>query len=362
MISLGNKKELDPARETYELVDAHLSIRVLYLRPAKSLFEDIECDLRVVRLVDGPVYEALSYTWGGESHRRYISVNEQRFSVTSNLWAALHYLRHTSEIRCLWVDAICINQRNVMEKNFMVSQMHVIYHNSKRVIVWLGDPTLKSEQAFHFLARYMSEGPPLGDDQEGWQAVVENSKPMRNVDLSTWDTFLDIFGRPWWTRAWMVQEVSCSRAGWILTCGSSELSGNYLSCILPHFFDALEESEVPLEAKTILDSGPFAVLRMSVNGQDRLGRVLAGNGRRKAKEDKDKAYAFTNMVAPAISELRPNYEESTAEVYYQTAVQLIVKGDDLKVSSICENKDKEKSENLTNVDGVPRKFVPGLPT
>ncbi|MCJ1398734.1 hypothetical protein MMC11_001935 [Xylographa trunciseda] len=363
MISLGGtKKDLDRTRETYQILDAHISIRVLHLLPAKSSLEDIECELRVVRLVDEPVYEALSYTWGDDSHRRYILVNDQRFSVTSNLWAALRYLRHTSETRCLWVDAICINQQNITEKNFMVSQMHVIYHNSKRVIAWLGDPTMKSEHAFRFLAKYMSEGPPLGDDQKGWQAVVENSPPMRNVDLSTWDALLDIFGRPWWSRAWIVQEVTCSRAGWTLMCGSSELSGNHLSCILPRFFDALEESGVPPEAKTILDSAPFAVLRMAVSDQDQLGGVLVGNRRRKANEDKDKVYAFTNMVAPAITELRPNYEESTAEVYYQTAVQLIVKGDDLKVLSICENQDKDELESLTSIDGIPRKFVPGLPT
>ena len=85
-------------------------IRVLHLLPAKSSLENIECELRVVRLVDSPIYEALSYTWGDESHWRYITVNDQRFSVTSNSWAALRYLRHTSETRCLWVDAIRINQ------------------------------------------------------------------------------------------------------------------------------------------------------------------------------------------------------------------------------------------------------------
>ena len=195
MISLGDKKELDLTRETHVLVDCHMSIRVLLLRPANSLHDDVECELRVVRLRDGPVYEALSCTWGDESHRRYITVNDQRFSITSNLWAALRYLRRALETKCLWVDAICINQRNSTE-DYMVSQMHVIYHNSKRVIAWLGDPTLKSEQAFRFLAKYMSEGPQMGENQEGLQAVVENSKPMRNVDLSTWDAFLDIFGRP----------------------------------------------------------------------------------------------------------------------------------------------------------------------
>ena len=116
MISLGNKKGLDLTRETFQLLDAHLSIRVLYLLPAKSRLDDIECVLRVVRLVDNPVYEALSYSWRDESHRRYISVNGQRISITGKLWAALRYLRHMSETRSLWVDAICINQQNVLEK------------------------------------------------------------------------------------------------------------------------------------------------------------------------------------------------------------------------------------------------------
>jgi hypothetical protein len=362
MMSLGNKKDLDRTRENYLLLDAHVSIRILHLLPAKSRLDDIECELQVVRLVDEPVYEALSYTWGDESHRRYINVNGQRFSVTSNLWSALRYLRHTSNTRCLWVDAICINQQNITERSFMVSQMHVIYHNSKRVIAWLGDPTLQSEQAFRFLAEYMSEGPQMGEDQEGWKDVVENSKPMRNVDLSTWEALLDVFGRPWWGRAWIIQEVSCSRAGWSLMCGSSELNGNHLSCILSHFFDALEASEVPPEAKTILDSGPFGVLRMTMGDQDELGSVLVANRSRKAKDDKDKVYAFVNLVYPEITELRPNYQESTAEIYYQTAVQLIVKCNDLRVLSICENQSKEEFDRLTRIDGIPRKFVPGLPT
>jgi hypothetical protein len=361
MISHGNKKDLDLTRETFQLLDAHLSIRVLHLLPARLRLDDIECELHVVRLVDNPVYEALSYTWGDESHRRYISVNGQRFSITSNLWSALRYLRHTSETRVLWVDAVCINQQNGIERNFMVSQMHVIYHNSKGVVAWLGEPTVQSEQAFRFLAKYMSEGPPMGDNQEGWQAIVENSQPM-HVDLSTWEALLDIFGRPWWSRAWIVQEVSCSRTGWTLMCGSSELSGNHLSCILPRYFDALEESEVPPEAKTILDSWPFAVLRMSLSPPDEMGSVLVSYRKQNAKEDKDKVYAFMNMVAPAISELKPDYGKPTAEVYYQTAIQMIVKGDDLNVLSICEHQDREDLQHLTSIDGIPRKYRPGLPT
>lgn len=68
------------------------------------------------------------------------------------------------------------------------------------------------------------------------------------------------------------------------------------------------------------------------------------------------------MIVPAITELGPNYEESTAEVYYQTAIQLIVRGKDLKVLIIWENQDQEDTDSLTNIDGIPRRFVPDLPT
>lgn len=46
MISLGDKKELDLTWETHVLVDCHMSIRVLLLRPANSLLDDVECELR----------------------------------------------------------------------------------------------------------------------------------------------------------------------------------------------------------------------------------------------------------------------------------------------------------------------------
>ena len=43
-------------------------------------------------------------------------------------------------------------------------------------------------------------------------------------------------------------------------------------------------------------------------------------------------------------------------------MQLIVKGKDLKVLSVGENQDKEDTDRLTNIDGIPRKFIADLPT
>lgn len=38
----------------------------------------------------------------------------------------------------LWIDAICIDQGNVTEKNHQVQRMGVIYAGVKMVMIWLG--------------------------------------------------------------------------------------------------------------------------------------------------------------------------------------------------------------------------------
>jgi hypothetical protein len=37
-----------------------------------------------------------------------------------------------------WVDALCIDQNNIPEKNSQVSKMKEIYEGAKKIVVWLG--------------------------------------------------------------------------------------------------------------------------------------------------------------------------------------------------------------------------------
>lgn len=55
------------------------------------------------------LYEALSYTWGGEEKPCPITIKGQNLNVTTNLHAALLNLRDRSLERIIWIDAICIN-------------------------------------------------------------------------------------------------------------------------------------------------------------------------------------------------------------------------------------------------------------
>ncbi|RAR16476.1 heterokaryon incompatibility protein [Stemphylium lycopersici] len=96
-------------------------------------------------------YECLSYAWGKNKHNRSITLNNSSFVISSTLYVALEHLRHPSQKRTIWIDAICINQADISERNAQVDMMGLIYHRAMRVVVWIGPATESSELAMGFL-------------------------------------------------------------------------------------------------------------------------------------------------------------------------------------------------------------------
>ncbi|KAF2204775.1 hypothetical protein GQ43DRAFT_355906, partial [Delitschia confertaspora ATCC 74209] len=88
-----------------------------------------------------PVYEALSYVWGhaNPSTERSIVCNGiPDIRVGQNLHDALTRLRKRNRKRFIWVDKLCINQQDEVERGQQVRQMGNIYRTASRVVVWLG--------------------------------------------------------------------------------------------------------------------------------------------------------------------------------------------------------------------------------
>jgi hypothetical protein len=103
-------------------------------------------------------YEALSYTWGGEQSAASISCNGNLFRVTENLFEALKTLRHPhSEDRYLWIDAVCINQKDPSEKAVQVRNMLTIYQKATRVMAWLGAEPKDLEAVIKAAASFSSK-------------------------------------------------------------------------------------------------------------------------------------------------------------------------------------------------------------
>lgn len=64
-----------------------------------------------------PPYEALSYVWGDPDITVPIQLHGSGHKVTRNLELALRYIRLGDRERVMWVDALCINQTDISEKN-----------------------------------------------------------------------------------------------------------------------------------------------------------------------------------------------------------------------------------------------------
>ena len=114
-------------------------IRLLTLHPAQSKDSPIQCTLCHASLLSPslPAYEAVSYVWGEYKFDSPILLNGQYFYVTSNLGSILRYLRQNEESRLLWVDALCINQRDTQERAEQVGLMRTIFSRCKQTLAWL---------------------------------------------------------------------------------------------------------------------------------------------------------------------------------------------------------------------------------
>ncbi|TVY84408.1 Heterokaryon incompatibility protein 6 OR allele [Lachnellula suecica] len=130
----------------FEPLDAGIrEIRLLIIRPSLDIDDPVVCRLIKGSLDDDSQYYALSYTWGTSDNPSLITINDTPWVVGPNLHDALKYLRLEDKAITLWVDAICINQKDDSEKSYQVAMMADIYRKARGVRAWIGLPETDEE-------------------------------------------------------------------------------------------------------------------------------------------------------------------------------------------------------------------------
>ncbi|EPE33450.1 hypothetical protein GLAREA_06463 [Glarea lozoyensis ATCC 20868] len=182
-------------------------IRLLVLFPLLQEEPYVSCN--VITTNNGregpppPEYHALSYTWkydGFDAREKPIQINGKWMTVGSNLWYALYQLSPSRGTRKLWVDAICIDQENVLERNDQVMQMGHIYSTAKNVIIWLGHEDGPTKRAFQTIEEFANPS---------CIAVLEPSENEVQKATSALSHFLD---RQYWKRVWVIQEIVLAKS------------------------------------------------------------------------------------------------------------------------------------------------------
>jgi hypothetical protein len=214
---------------------------VSWFNTDKSL--PIECQLETVESDEAPPYIALSYVREDPSETSTIFGNGKSVQVTTNLAAALRRIRRRYwDPETLWIDAICINQKDDVEKSSQVNLMRDVYTNARGVYIWLGDEegdfstAMKQCRCLTITSNTFYGLPSATQqalaEQGGMNRVPEAIEPIARLIFGRmekrWMALHNLLSRPYWTRVWILQEFVLSRDALIL-CGGRAMSLDLLA-------------------------------------------------------------------------------------------------------------------------------------
>lgn len=191
-----------------------------------------------------PPFIALSYTWGNAWPLQEIELNGSPFEVWPNLYEFMESARFArsewaqkvygedaaaavTENSFLenpilwdywWIDAICIDQNSIREKNHQVGIMGDIYSQAAFVFVWLGNE-MSSSRTIRALPVNKNHDHDIQKLQPASRHadrdVLETvSEPSCTVEVAT-----ALLENPYWTRLWIVQEFVLAKD--LLLCAGS---------------------------------------------------------------------------------------------------------------------------------------------
>ncbi|EFQ30787.1 heterokaryon incompatibility protein [Colletotrichum graminicola M1.001] len=206
-----------PPRYVYEPL-AKGQFRLMHLL-AGAADDDVVRVRLVVEAVDAaPAYHAVSYVWGDPGRTAGILCEGAEIRVTTNLLGALRRWRLADEDVVLWADAVCIDQRNTLEKTHQIALMADVYSRAASVLAWLGDDDAGLEGLEALVDAALGKIPEVFPDDPARNRANAVEVP-RSLD---WVPLRSLLGHAWFERKWVIQEAILNDQTW-LHCGRFRL-------------------------------------------------------------------------------------------------------------------------------------------
>jgi hypothetical protein len=189
-------------------------------------------------------FTALSYVWGPTSvTRRWMKIDGFMFHIRPNLFEALQAARSLLEkkpevSRLLWIDAICVNQEDIPERNAQVAKMGRIYRDANHVLAWLGQRTKDSEVAFLSLMTLH-------------EYEIRALAPPARVRIPAEQAVRALCQREYWGRAWTQQEIALGKRRMLLMCGDTWMHFNFMSLLRLLDYSVLEGTGAALALQDV---------------------------------------------------------------------------------------------------------------
>ncbi|KAK4119599.1 HET-domain-containing protein [Parathielavia appendiculata] len=230
-----------------------------------EVYPEIRFRMKTFSIHDAPEYQALSYAWGTSTEEEECICNDARYRISRTLGQALRGLYRHANSSWIWVDAICINQADDVEKADQVAGMGELYAYADRVLVWLGEAADDSDLACVLLPELTDSIWTLRDCEGKWNPIKLDDLESHRLPVASdplWRAAFLLYARPWFQRLWIVQEIVLARDALFL-CGKQKLEWH----VVANFAVATMRSEFV---------GNLAVFHVRDIGTDQVTRSTNG--------------------------------------------------------------------------------------
>ena len=315
----------------YERIDTDKrEIRLLVVHPPADRDSDalVSCEFKRISLLDKEIaeYKTISYTWGADNPKAHILVEGKLLPVPINAEKAIRYFRLPDRDRVLWIDAACINQKDDGEhgeKGPHVRYMSLVYSKGQGSLVHLGDDDEGlAGLAFQTVRRLRDNRASLLDDDE----VKPGSDEARALT--------NLFSRPWFRRAWVVQEVALSKSNQCFLGEHSIWCRAFIDLALFYGLKRKWGSDAGQLAEKYGRDAAAAIHNITTLGtvreQYQKGKIADEpdiatliQTRRECKNPRDMVYSIIGLWDPEVTKdlpprLRIRYYDSVPKVYRAT--------------------------------------------
>ncbi|KAI1506014.1 heterokaryon incompatibility protein-domain-containing protein [Biscogniauxia marginata] len=333
-------------------------------------------------------YKALSYAWnnGDESADVSIVCNMTSIKVSSNLHSALLRLRRTDAPVKIWVDSLCINQKDPSERTHQVGMMREIYQNSSEVVIWLGDSGPNDDVGDLLRSTYEQQHAKtlpdsrtvyewFGDERDLLKVTLYHSPPARELRRNHYiGRERDVFGafcilyalytgvpashihtlrnmyeagpiiqgfgalveKNWWRRVWVVQEVVVAKKAMIYY-GQLSAPWEFFSGAAAQFENSRRVANVDSIYPYLTDGETMAQFSRLVTDIDSTRKewelvepivllsLLRKFRSRQASDARDKVFALLGLVRfwGRGKPVSPDYSHDTTSTFISTTKMLM---------------------------------------
>lgn len=290
----------------YEPLTTSGQIRIVTIH-AGRFNDDIRLAFDVVFFASDrcPSYEALSYTWDTQSGSRLVYVaekgRESAMLISNSLADILVHLRYADRPRVMWIDALCIDQNNDVEKGPQVARMGKVYHFAHRISIWLGREGNNSTRALNTMlwigsrvvVDWVRVSVALRPEcvEPGFEDV-NMGIPLRPEDT---EAIYHLVSRRWFERLWVRQEVMLSEATAVIQCGFYQIPWPAFRRALVCIYQKPRPA-TPYEARL---NNRLLSLRglMSQASKVPLGYVRSAFGQSDCADPRDRIYALLEFLS-----------------------------------------------------------------